>query len=332
MALIVLAFALVSALRRRDLVWPAAMLALALIYFYTLHRQSPYVAAKGARDPSAAAGARLRRRADAVARRRELAISRDRRWSRSGRSSTCSSRLNPATWCCATRRSDPTITPTSCAHSGRCFTTGRRWFCSTTTTHSGSCSAFPSPRPRLGSPIPAPVQAAEAVDIRATDRLRLGRRCHAQPLRLRDHDPDDRSERAAVRTSTSSAARARMRCGNGSARPRPRSVLPESGQPGAILDCTTALPAGDSRASRAWRAFARNRVRQRRAAGTRAASEQLTLRLPPGTWDLSLPFVSPQAVTVRGGGLDVRLPPNLDRPGEHLAGRARSKARELRSR
>jgi hypothetical protein len=45
-------------------------------------------------------------------------------------------------------------------------------------------------------------------------------------------------------------------------------------------------------------------------------SESVTLTLPPGDWELSLPFTSHQAVTVWGGGLDVQLPPNLDRPGE----------------
>ena len=43
--------------------------------------------------------------------------------------------------------------------------------------------------------------------------------------------------------------------------------------------------------------------------------EPVTLRLPPGQWDLSLGYVSGQAITITGGGLDVRLPPNLDRPG-----------------
>jgi hypothetical protein len=44
-------------------------------------------------------------------------------------------------------------------------------------------------------------------------------------------------------------------------------------------------------------------------------SQVTTLTLPPGPWDLSLQFTSDQAVTVRGGGLNVWLPPNHDRPG-----------------
>ena len=83
MAFIVLAFALVSALRRRDLVWPAAMLALGADL--PLH-VAPSVAVRcfeGAHDPGPATGARLRRGAHAVARRGKLAIARDcrgRRW------------------------------------------------------------------------------------------------------------------------------------------------------------------------------------------------------------------------------------------------------------
>jgi hypothetical protein len=44
-------------------------------------------------------------------------------------------------------------------------------------------------------------------------------------------------------------------------------------------------------------------------------SEPIVLKLPAGRWQLSLPYVSQQAVHVTGGGLDVTLPPNLDRPG-----------------
>ena len=39
------------------------------------------------------------------------------------------------------------------------------------------------------------------------------------------------------------------------------------------------------------------------------------LHLAPGRWQLSLPYVSPEAVTVSTRGLAVRLPANLDRPG-----------------
>jgi hypothetical protein len=44
-------------------------------------------------------------------------------------------------------------------------------------------------------------------------------------------------------------------------------------------------------------------------------SVSLPLRLPPGRWDLSLPYASPQDVTVRLPGLRATLPASLDRPG-----------------
>jgi hypothetical protein len=44
-------------------------------------------------------------------------------------------------------------------------------------------------------------------------------------------------------------------------------------------------------------------------------SEPVTLHLPRGRWDLSLGYVSAQPITIQGGGLNVALPPNLDRPG-----------------
>jgi hypothetical protein len=45
---------------------------------------------------------------------------------------------------------------------------------------------------------------------------------------------------------------------------------------------------------------------------TPGGAEHVVLHLPPGRWELSLPFVSQQAVRVRGAGLNVLEPPNLD--------------------
>ena len=187
---------------------------------------------------------------------------------------------------------------------------------------SGSCSASRCPRRCCASPIPAPVQPAKPWTYGQAARLRLCRRRHAEPLRLRDHDAHDRSERAASELPPGWQARRRMRCGSESARRRLGACLPESGQPGAVLDCTTALGRRLSRergtCARIRTATASTSTSRRCSpaavrAGAAAASR-------PGTWDLSLPFVSQQAVDVRGGGLDVHLPPNLDRSGEHLAG------------
>lgn len=96
---------------------------------------------------------------------------------------------------------------------------------------------------------------------------------------------------------------------------QPFFVLPgESGHPGAILDCS----ARSGRAVSHQRGFARIRpVPHYYPLGPLAPghSESAVIRLPTGDWSLSLPFLSAQDVTVRGGGLDVRVPPNLDRPG-----------------
>ncbi len=44
--LLVLVFAVAAALERREIVWPAAVVGVALVYAYARHSQSPYVAAK----------------------------------------------------------------------------------------------------------------------------------------------------------------------------------------------------------------------------------------------------------------------------------------------
>lgn len=92
-------------------------------------------------------------------------------------------------------------------------------------------------------------------------------------------------------------------------------VLPESGSFGAVLDCSTA--AGHRIASKRGYAMVRTAPLQfkLRRLGP-GSSEQVLLMLPRGRWELSIPFTSDQAITVRGGGLDRWLPPNLDWAGE----------------
>ncbi len=46
LALLVLVFAVATALERREIVWPAAFAGVAFVYPYAHHSQSPYVAAK----------------------------------------------------------------------------------------------------------------------------------------------------------------------------------------------------------------------------------------------------------------------------------------------
>jgi hypothetical protein len=91
-------------------------------------------------------------------------------------------------------------------------------------------------------------------------------------------------------------------------------VLPESGQPGAVLDCSKASLHALSR---------RRGTAEVRPAPLDTAvsalvpgqSETLELKLPAGRWALSLPFTSPQPIHVRGPGLSMTIAPNLDRPG-----------------
>jgi hypothetical protein len=94
-----------------------------------------------------------------------------------------------------------------------------------------------------------------------------------------------------------------------------QGVLPESGNVGAILDCNS--PAGRALARR--RGVATVRAEPRRSGPIPAIlpgyTTQVRLDLPPGRWNLALPYVSPQALRITGGGLDVRLPAYLDRPG-----------------
>jgi hypothetical protein len=112
----------------------------------------------------------------------------------------------------------------------------------------------------------------------------------------------------------------------------PRSILSEEGSPGATLDCTKAP--GRSLARR--RGFARVLPapivatpfawsRDARAAGDSARQE---LRLPRGSWDISLQYVSRQPLTVTGPGLSKTLPANLARMGAfYLAGTVLSDGR-----
>ena len=312
MALIVLAFALLSALRRRDLVWPAAMLGLALIYFYTQHRQSPYVAAKALAIPApllvvGSGGALMRRLEGAdwrslatllvavgaigylfVAFASSYLVMRD-------------AQVDPTNHTDELRSLRPLLhdRPTLVLF----YDDYTQW----------DLLGVPVSSPLLGSPIPAPVRPAKPWT-------------YGQPL---DFDSMSASTLnrfdyvITTRTTAQSEPPANFHLVGGSrsylvwkrSGPTvPRSVLAESGHPGAVLDCTTAAGRRISR----QHGVARVRPAPRYAdvaALAPGGSERITLRLPPGSWDLSLPFVSQQALSVRGAGLDARLPPNLDRPG-----------------
>ena len=192
------------------------------------------------------------------------------------------------------------------------LTTVRRWSCSTTTTSNGNCSGSPSHR-RYSNPRPSGLLVRQAVDVRPAAGLQLGRCSDVELVRLRDHDPHRRPERAAAQFP-SGRDLAVVRGLEARRADRAVYVLPESGHPGAILDCSR--PA-DRRISREH-GFAMVRavptyvgVPPLQPGGT----VTIFLHLAPGTWNLSLPFVSSQAITATAPGLHVWLPPNLDRPG-----------------
>jgi hypothetical protein len=94
-----------------------------------------------------------------------------------------------------------------------------------------------------------------------------------------------------------------------------RRILREGAAPAADLDC--AKPAG-RRLSRRSGVAALRPPQARSAALPALAPGGVTstvVELPAGRWQLSLPYLAAQPLWVRGGGLDVRLPANLDRPG-----------------
>ncbi|MGO9884935.1 MAG: hypothetical protein ACLPV4_18215, partial [Solirubrobacteraceae bacterium] len=94
----------------------------------------------------------------------------------------------------------------------------------------------------------------------------------------------------------------------------PFQVLPESGQPGAILNCKLAAERRISR-EHGFAVVRPPPIDIPVGPMLPGQVEPLILHLPAGEWSLSLPFVSPQGITVQGAGLDAKLPPNLDRPG-----------------
>jgi hypothetical protein len=97
-----------------------------------------------------------------------------------------------------------------------------------------------------------------------------------------------------------------------------RLEIDASGAPGAILNC----------GNRALRALSRRRgvaavmtepVTVPVSAMRPGGSQDVTLRLPRGRWDLSLQYVSPVDVSLRVGSQRWQMPAYLDRPGPLFA-------------
>jgi hypothetical protein len=100
-----------------------------------------------------------------------------------------------------------------------------------------------------------------------------------------------------------------------------RQILGEGPNAGAVLDCAT--PQG--RAVARLRGVAAVRPPSVEAAAPvlgPGSTVTLEMRLSAGAWSLSTPYTSPHPVDVSAPGLHVRLPANLDRPGNRwLIGR-----------
>lgn len=93
-----------------------------------------------------------------------------------------------------------------------------------------------------------------------------------------------------------------------------RSILPEGGMGGAVLDCDTAR----GQAVLAGGGVAAVRPRPVEAEGGQLPPnwmQSLELPLAPGRWQLSSSYLSRLPVDVTAPGLSTTLPANLDRPG-----------------
>lgn len=309
---IVLLFAFVSALERREFAWPAAIVGCALVYLYIRHTQSPYVASKALTVPAPllvlGSGSALVRLLQRLHWRSFVTL---------GIAAASLAFFYFSLYSDYLVLRDSFVGPVNHVNELR----GLRPLLHDQPTlvlfyddyTQWELLGIPVSSPVLVSPIPAPVQPAkpwsdgQALDFDSVDAATLDRFDYV----------------ITTRTSAQSEPPANFHLVGGSRSYEvwhrvgptpPRLVLPESGQPGAFLDCHTAAGRRFSR----QRGIARIRPVPRYlnvGALLPGQSEQLVLDLPAGEWELSLPFTSPQAVTVRGPGLDVSLPPNFDRPG-----------------
>lgn len=311
-ALILLLFAVVSALQRGELVWPSAILAFTLIYIYTVHSQSPYVASKALAIPAPlvvlGSGAALLRPLEGASWRSfaTLAIA-------AGAVAYCflaldsdylvlrDAQVGPVNHFNELRSLRPLLhdRPTLVLF----YDDYVQW----------ELLGVPVSSPLLGYSIPAPVQPAkpwtygQALDFDSVDAATLDRFDYV--ITTRTHAQSQPPPNFHL-IGTSRSYEVWQRVGP----TPPHLVLPESGQPGAMLNCQTAI--GRRISDERGYALVRSAPLYVSVAPMEPGqTERVKLSLPTGTWQLSLPFVSPQAVTVHGAGLNAWLPPNLDRAG-----------------
>ncbi len=309
--LLVLVFAVAAALERREIVWPAAVVGVALVYAYARHSQSPYVAAKAlvVTAPIVALGSGL-------ALMRQLNLARWRSWM------TLS------------------VAVVSVAFFYLSFTSDYLVLADGQVNPVNHQNELRSLRPLLhgkptlalfyddyaqwellGQNVRMPQQGATLV-TRAARPWAYG-----QPYQFNSLAPqtlDLFNYVIATRTNALSQPPPNFRVVGSTPSfvvyertgpTPPFQVLPATApQPGAVLDCNPAT----GRRIRGQRGFAEVRTPPVYTAVEPLVpnqSEPVTLKLPAGRWQLSLPYLSQEAVIVTGGGLHVTLPPNLDRPG-----------------
>jgi hypothetical protein len=311
-AAVLLVFAIVRALERRDLAWVGAVVGCALVYAYAAHSQSPYVAAKALVIP-----------APLVVLGSSAALIRQfRAFDRLSFSSVAVAVAALGFFILCFESSylalrDAEVGPVNHVQelrSLRRYLQGRPtlvlffddYFKWELLGVPASSPLFPSPTPAAVSPA-KPWAYGQALDFNSVDAATLNRFDYVITTRTNAQSQPPSNFRL---VASSGSYEVWKRVGE----TRQFSVLPESGRPGAFLDCRVAADRQISRQTgiAAVRTAPRYFSVPSLAAGQ---STSVTLRLPPGTWQLSLPFVSTQAVTVRGPGLNVSLPPNLDRPG-----------------
>lgn len=314
-AVLAAVFGVAHALARRELAWPAALLACAAVFVYSNRYQSPYVAAKALAVPgplvALVAGRALM---EQLERRRLLTLAgvalglvAAAYFGLSLRSSYLVLRgaeVGPQQHLRELRalRPRPHGAPTLALFYDDYF----KW----------ELLGVRAGNPILPSVLYTPVSPSkpwsygQELDFDSLDAAVLDRVEYAiTPATLAQSAPPPNFHR--VRSTRSYTLWRRIG-------PTPvRHTLPgeAGGAFGAVLDCSTAA----GRRVAALRGVAR--VRPAPVYGRQlpplypGGSSADGLALGRGRWQLSLPFVSPQAVRVRAPGLDATLPPNLDRPG-----------------
>jgi hypothetical protein len=311
-AVAVLAFGIVSAFARRDLPWLGAMLAMILIYFYARHRYTPYVAAKALVIPAPlvvlGSGGALMRWLDLA------------RWRSAATVAVAGAAIVYAVFAL-----DSSYVVLANAFVGpqdhvdelrslRPLLHGRPTLALFYDDYvQWELLGSPVTSPLLPSVVPAPIRPAKPWSF-------------GQPLYFTSVTASSLNRFEYVITTRGAAAgvpppnfrpighsrsyEVWQRVGV----THPFRVLPSPGEPGAVLDCST--PAGRRIARMHGSVVVGPQPRKfALVAMSPGGVQRVVLTLPAGAWDILLPFTSAQAITVRGAGLDVWMPPNLDRLG-----------------